>query len=162
MTPKRERFVKEYMVDLNATQAAIRAGYSVKTAYSIGPELLTKPEIAVAISRERAEQSKRTGVNADRVINELAKLAFVNLNDVTDFESASVEGNPNRDDTAAIQSIKVKRIPTAEGDIVEREVKIHDKGKALEQLGRHLGIFNDKLRFEGGVSVVINDDLLDD
>lgn len=161
LTDRQKRFVEEYMIDLNATQAAIRAGYSAKTAGSIGEENLRKPEIESAIMTAKAERSRRTGITADRVLAELAKIGFANITDVANLDEASINGGAERDDTAAIQSIKVKRIPTDDGDIVEREVKMYDKGKALEQLGRHLGIFNDKLRLEGGVSVVIHDDLAD-
>ena len=67
MTKKQKRFCEEYLIDLNATQAAIRAGYSPETAYSIGQENLKKPEMRARIDKAMAERSKRTGVNADRV-----------------------------------------------------------------------------------------------
>ena len=82
MTKKQKRFCEEYLIDLNATQAAIRAGYSPDTAKAIGCENLTKPDIRAHIDRAMAERSRRTGVNADRVIQELAKIAFVNATDV--------------------------------------------------------------------------------
>ena len=100
-----------------------------------------------------AERSKRTGVNADHVIMELAKVGFANVTDAMKVSTAS------RDDTTAIQSIWTKRTPTEHGDIVEQEIKMHDKLRALEQLGRHLGLFNDKLKLDGGMSVVIHEDL---
>ena len=68
LTKKNEVFCDEYLIDLNATQAAIRAGYSVESAGSIGSELLKKPEIRARIDRAMAERSKRTGINADRVL----------------------------------------------------------------------------------------------
>ncbi len=162
LTKKQKRFVEEYLVDLNATQAAIRAGYSTQTAYSIGDENLKKPEIKNAIEKALAERSKRTGVNADRVILELAKIAFVNPTDVINMDEATVRGEANREDTAAISSVKVKRIPTEDGDIVEREVRTYDKIKALELLGKHLGMFTDKFKVEGAIPVVIHDDLDDE
>ena len=87
MTERQKRFIAEYLIDLNATQAAIRAGYSVKTAGSIGDENLKKPEINSAIAKEMAKRSKRTGVNQDRVVLELAKIAFVNASDVIDAKN---------------------------------------------------------------------------
>jgi phage terminase small subunit len=162
LTKKQKRFVEEYLVDLNATQAAIRAGYSTQTAYSIGDENLKKPEIKNAIEKALAERSRRTGVNADRVILELAKIAFVNPTDVINMDEATVRGEANREDTAAISSVKVKRIPTEDGDIVEREVRTYDKIKALELLGKHLGMFTDKFKVEGAIPVVIHDDLDDE
>ena len=162
LTKKQKRFCEEYLIDLNATQAAIRAGYSTQTAYSIGDENLKKPEIKNAIDKALAERSKRTGVNADRVILELAKLAFLNPTDVINMDEATVKGDANRDDTAAIASVKVKRIPTDNGDIVEREVKTYDKLKALELLGKHMGMFTDKFKIEGVIPVVIQDDMDDE
>jgi len=162
LTKKQKRFVQEYLIDLNATQAAIRAGYSTQTAYSIGDENLKKPEIKNAIEKALAERSRRTGVNADRVILELAKIAFVNPTDVINMDEATVRGEANREDTAAIASVKVKRIPTDDGDIVEREVRTYDKIKALELLGKHLGMFTDKFKVEGAIPIVIHDDLDDE
>ena len=76
LTPKQARFVEEYLVDLNATQAAIRAGYSEQTARSIGYENLTKPDIQQAIDEARGKQQQRTEITADRVLEEYAKIAF--------------------------------------------------------------------------------------
>lgn len=76
LTDKQERFVQEYLVDLNATQAAIRAGYSPETAGAIGCENLKKPNIKARIDREMAEISARTGANQERIIRELGEIAF--------------------------------------------------------------------------------------
>ena len=163
MTKKQKRFVEEYLIDLNATQAAIRAGYSPDTAQQMGSENLSKPVIKNAIDRGIADRSRRTGINQDRVIQEIAKLAFLNPVDVIDMDEATVKGEANRDDTACIASVKVKVIPTEDGNITEREVKTYDKLKALELLGKHLGMFNDKLKLDGYVPVVIvGDDQLED
>ena len=146
MTKKQKRFIEEYLIDLNATQAAIRAGYSPDTAYSIGNENLKKPEIKSHIDKAMAERSKRTGVNADRVVMELAKIAFVNADDVIDFKTATVKEGALPEDLAAIQSVKVK---TFGEDGLEREIKMADKIKTLELLGRHLGMFKDKVEVSG-------------
>ena len=155
MTKKQNRFVEEYLIDLNATQAAIRAGYSPDSARDIGCENLTKPNIKAAIDKAEAERSRRTGINQDRVLREIAKLAFVNPVDVIDMDTATIHGEANRDDTACIASVKVKTIPTEDGEITEREVKTYNKLNALELLGKHLGMFTDKLKMEGTVPVVI-------
>ncbi|MCL2357114.1 MAG: terminase small subunit [Defluviitaleaceae bacterium] len=144
MTAKQARFVEEYLIDLNGTQAAIRAGYSPNAASAIASENLSKPNISAAVAVAMAERSKRTGITADRVLEEIAKLGFVNAADVITEEGA-VNGAAMRDDTAAIQSVRVKIIPTEDGDIIEREIKLYDKTRNLELLGRHLGLFNDKL-----------------
>lgn len=148
MTKKQKRFIEEYLIDLNATQAAIRAGYSSDTAYSIGNENMKKPEIKACIDKAMAERSRRTGVNADRVIMELAKIAFVNASDVIDADTATVKADALPEDTAAIQSVKVK---TFGEDGLEREIKMADKLKALELLGKHLGMFKDKVVLSGSL-----------
>lgn len=141
MTKKQKLFVEEYLIDLNATQAAIRAGYSPETAGSIGSENLKKPEIRARIDKAMAERSKRTGINQDRVLLELAKIGFANIKDVIDLQSAEVLQNAKEEDLACIQSIKVK--PGEFG--TEREVKMYDKKGALVDIGRHLGMFKDKV-----------------
>ena len=163
LTEKQKRFVEEYLIDLNATASAIRAGYSVKNADNIGSELLGKTRVAAEIERARAAQARRTGVTADRVIAELAKIAFANITDVADLDAATMAEGSCRDDTAAIQSVKVKRIPTEDGEIIEREIKLYDKCAALDKLARHLGLYNDKMKLEGVVPVIIcGGDMLED
>lgn len=162
MTKKQKLFVEEYLIDLNATQAAIRAGYSPDSAQQMGSENLSKPVIKNAIDRAIAERSRRTGINQDRVLLELAKVAFLNPIDVINMDGATIRGEANRDDTACIASVKVKTIPTDDGAITEREVKTYDKLKALELLGKHLGMFTDKLKVDGGIPVVIHDDIPED
>ena len=159
MTNKQKRFCEEYLIDLNATQAAVRAGYSTSTAGAIGAENLKKPQIRACIDKALAEQSKRTGVTADRVVRELAKVAFVNSADVVDFNSATVKPDASKDDTAAIASVRVKTIPTKDGDGVEREIKLADKLKALELLGKRYGLFTDNVNVSGEGVVQIVDDI---
>lgn len=149
MTKKQKKFVEEYLIDLNATQAAIRAGYSPDTAGSIGSENLKKPEIRVHIEKAMAERSKRTGINQDRIIEELAKIALLNPKNLINFEEATVKEEATEEDLAAISSIRVKCFPTKDGEGIEREVKMYDKAKALELLGRHLGMFKDKVEVSG-------------
>lgn len=149
LTEKQKRFVEEYLIDLNATQAAIRAGYSVKNPDKIGSELLGKTRVSEEISKAMAERSKRTGINQDRVVMELAKIAFVNANDLINPEDASVRKDASKDDLACIQSVKIKQSFSDKGDMTEREVKLNDKIKALELLGKHLGMWKDKVELSG-------------
>ena len=145
MTKKQKRFVEEYLIDLNATQAAIRAGYkagNTQRASEIGSELLQKTPVSEAIQQAMAERSKRTGINQDRVLRELAKIAFVNAIEVIDPETATVKKDASSDDTAAIQSVKVK---TFGEDGLERDIKMADKLKALELLGKHLGMYQNNV-----------------
>ena len=160
LTQKQKLFIDEYLIDLNATQAAIRAGYSPNNADKIGSELLGKTRVSDAIKTAMAERSKRIGVNADRVVQELAKIAFVNATKVIDPKTAMVREDALPEDTAAIQSVKVK---TFGEDGLEREIKMADKLKALELLGRHLGMFKDKMELSGGLDTEKTklDDLLE-
>lgn len=159
MTAKQKRFCEEYLVDLNATQAAIRAGYSTESAQQIGAENLLKPVIRARIDREMAERSRRTGVNADRVVRELAKIAFVNANDLIDVDNATIREDAAEEDKACIASVKVKHTSGDGYDTTEREIKLCDKLKALEQLGRHLGMFTEKVDVNGSCEVKIIDDI---
>lgn len=163
LTNKQQKFVDEYLIDLNATQAAIRAGYSVDTAQQIGSENLSKPVIQEAIAKEMAERSKRIGINQDRVVQELARMAFVKITDIAD-RNGLIKESATEDDLACIESIKVKRSKTDNGSLSEeREVKIASKVKALELLGKHLGMWNDKINMNVTLPVVITgeDELAD-
>lgn len=144
LSEQRQRFVEEYLIDLNGTQAAIRAGYSVKTAQEQSSRLLSNVMVQEAISKAMAARSKRTGVNQDRVVLELAKIAFVRMTDVVDG-NGRIREDATDDDLACIESIKYKESDNEFGGSVEREVKIGSKLKALELLGKHLGMWNDKL-----------------
>lgn len=151
LTPKQKLFVDEYLIDLNATQAAIRAGYSPNNADKIGSELLGKTRVSDAISKAMAERSRRTGINQDRILMELAKIALVNPANVVDFDEATILDSALPEDLAAVASVKVKRFPTKGGEGIEREIKFYDKTKALDLAGRHLGMFKDKLEFSGAL-----------
>lgn len=158
MTKKQKRFVEEYLIDLNATQAAIRAGYSPDTAGSIGAENLKKPEIKSRIDKAMAERSKRTGINQDRVLQELARIGFAKITDVVDPDTAEIRPDASDDDLACIQSIKIK--PNEFG--TEREVKLYDKKSALVDIGKHLGLFKDKLELTGDMDLNITVDYGED
>lgn len=144
LTEKQRRFVDEYLIDLNATQAAIRAGYSAKTADQQGSRMLANVKVQQEISEKMAERSKRTGVNQDRIILELARIAFLKMTDVVDSEGR-IKEDASEDDLACIESIKYKHSDTETGSSTEREVKTASKLKAMELLGKHLGMWNDRL-----------------
>lgn len=151
LTQKQKLFIDEYLIDLNATQAAIRAGYSPNNADKIGSELLGKTRVSDAIKTAMAERSKRTGINQDRILMELAKIALVNPENVVNFDEAKIREDALPEDLAAVASVKVKRFPTKDGEGIEREIKFYDKTKALDLAGRHLGMFKDKLELSGGL-----------
>ena len=162
LTAKQQRFIEEYLIDLNATQAAIRAGYSVNNADKIGSELLGKTRVSEEISIAMAERSKRTGISQDRVVEELAKLAFVNAADVINVNTATVLKDAKPEDLACIQSVKVKKTTKGKNTIEEREIRFYDKKDSLVQLGKHLGMFRDKLELEADMELNINIDYGED
>jgi len=134
LTPKQSAFTAEYLVDRNATQAAIRAGYSEKTAQRIGFENLTKPVIAKVIEQAIKIQSERTKVTADKVIAEYAKIAFADVRSFIDpgGKTKSIH-DLSKDDSAAIKDFE----RTADGST---KIKLHDKLKSLDSLAKHLGL----------------------
>ena len=150
LTPKQERFIEEYMVDLNATGAAVRAGYSPKTAKSIGLENLTKPAITKEITAARERLSKQTLVNTQRVLLELCCLAFYNIADMMDENDVLLPVSQMKEQTQrAITSVKQTRRVIASADGTEQvadittEYKLGNKDAALEKLARHLGLFKE-------------------
>lgn len=159
LTAKQERFVEEYLVDLNATQAAIRAGYSVRSANKIGSELLGKTGIRSRIDQHLAELSKRTGINQERIMRELARIAFLDPTKLADMNYAEIHTDATEDDRAVIQSIKVKRFPTQEGEGIEREIRFADKLRALELLGKRFGMWIDRRETDLTAKVEIVDDV---
>lgn len=162
LTEKQQRFVDEYLIDLNATQASIRAGYSAKTADVQGSRMLANCKVQQAISIAMAERSKRTGINQDRVVLELARIAFVKMTDIIDSDG-KIKDDATDDDLACIESVKYKSSESDTGLSVEREVKISPKLKALELLGKHLGMWNDKLDVNITQPIVITgEDALED
>lgn len=160
MTDKQKVFCEEYLIDLNATQAAIRAGYSTRNADSIASGLMAKSGVRARIDKLLAARSRRTGVNADRVVLELARVAFLDATDVINIDEATVKSGADRNDTAGIASVKCKTTTISGDDFEkvteEREIKLHDKIKALELLGKHLGMYTDKSQVDiNGAGVVI-------
>lgn len=159
LTPKQELFVAEYLKDLNATQAAIRAGYAPDRARQTGHELVTNSNIAEAVSARRATQLKRVEIDADFVLRELFKLANVDLATAYD-ESGKLRPIHEipEDVRKAISAVEVEELYEGQGD--ERrwigytsKVKFWDKTRSLEMLGRHLALFKDKLEITADASL---------
>jgi phage terminase small subunit len=156
LNPQQQRFVEEYLVDLNATQAAIRAGYSEDTAGSQGGRLLKNVEIGKAIADAMAERSVRTRVTADRVLTELARIGFGDIRSVVAWRANTAEtGKEDEDGVPETRAFnEVELIGSAEIDhdaaaaVAEisqskdgaLKVKMHNKVAALQEIGRHLGI----------------------
>ncbi len=132
------------MIDLNATQAAIRAGYSPDTAKEQGYQLLHKTSLSSAIAQTIAYRSRRTGITQDRVLRELAKVAFVNANDVIDPDSATVRADATEEDLACIQAVKVKTSESEMGSSSEREIKLYDKNESVRKCLENTWVLFDK------------------
>jgi phage terminase small subunit len=145
LTNKQAKFVDEYLLDLNATQAAIRAGYSKKTAEWIGPNLLKKSHVADAISKAVKAQSLRTGITADRVLREIARIGFFDIRKLFGEDGALRPVVDLDDDTAAsIAGLDVVSIGNAETGLGQvLKYKIASKNDALEKLCKHLGLYKD-------------------
>jgi len=144
LTPKQSRFVAEYLGDLNACQAAIRAGYSARTAQKIGSENLSKPEVKRAIDEALARRAARVEVKADDVLRELLRLAGTDIGRAFDAQGRLLPlAQMPEDVRRAIASVEV--LESDEGPGVVRKVKFWDKPRALELLGKHLRLFVDKV-----------------
>jgi phage terminase small subunit len=143
LTEKEKAFVREYLVDLNATRAAIRAGYSENSARQIGSETLSKPDIQEAIQAAISERSVRTQITQDRVIFELARVAFSNMKQFATWGPSGVELNHSdglSDGDGACVAEVSESVSEYGGS---RKFKLYDKIKALELLGKHLGMFKE-------------------
>lgn len=148
LTDKQRRFAGEYLVDLNATQAAIRAGYSAKTAMQQGERLLRNVEIASAIAEAQHARSERTQITADRVLKELAAMA---LYDPAEIVQTPIDGPA---DIAKLPE-RVRRAIIGwswdrNGNFV---LKLSPKTPSLELIGRHLSLFKDNLNVTGSISI---------
>jgi phage terminase small subunit len=147
LTKKQQLFVEEYLKDLNATQAAIRAGYSAKTALQQGPRLLGNVGVQSAVQEAMKARSDRTEITQDRVLQELARLAFFDARKMFNGDGSPKAIHELDDDTAAaISGLDVVNVGNSEIGIGQvLKYKTADKGAALANAMRHLGMFNDKL-----------------
>lgn len=153
LTPRQAAFVREYLVDLNATQAAIRAGYSKHTANEQGARLLANVSVRQLVQRGMDERAERVTVQADVVLREILKLATSDVRKLFDEQGRLLPPSMMPDDIAAsVSSIEVvtTRIPGTDPVEVEHtaKIKLWDKKGSLELLGRHLKLFTDKVEVE--------------
>ncbi len=151
LTPKQNRFCAEYLVDQNATQAAIRAGYSPRTAMKIGSENLRKPEVRRCIDEALARRNARVEVKADDVLRELLRLARVDVGEAFDAKGNLKPLHAMSEDVRrAIAGVDVET--SSRRDTVVK-VKFWDKVRGLELLGKHLKLFVDVHQHEAGKSL---------
>lgn len=159
LNEKQKRFVSEYIIDLNAKQAAIRAGYSPKGAEPQASRLLSNAKIQVEIAKAMEDREKRTGITQDRVLAELSAIAFAKA---TDYVEIDDDGAVKIKATASLTDEQKKAIAGIKEGANGVEVKLVDKTKALEMLSRHLGLFNDKLNVNVEAVEIIDDMESDD
>jgi phage terminase small subunit len=152
LSSKQEKFVTEYLVDLNATQAAIRSGYSKKTAFTIGCENLKKPYIIEALQKRRESLASDNDITPERVLKEIARLAFHDPRKFFDDDGRIKPISELDDDTAmALSGIETfHKIVGDEKDgmPVVTKIKTADKGINLERLGRYLKLFTDRIEID--------------
>ncbi len=171
ITDRMKKFIDEYLIDFNGTQAAIRAGYSSDTANEQASQLLARPDIRELVAEGQKAIAERTQTFQDNAVEELKLVGFSDLADfLTVKEGGIVEQKPfdelTKEQTKCIKKIKqtVRSSHSADGTILHQtaviEIELHDKLKALELLGRHLGMFNDTLRLEGALPLQIFFDVL--
>lgn len=158
---RQEKFVQEYMKDLNATQAAARAGYSKKRANETAARLLTYPQVQAEITRLKKKMADKNEGLAQAVIDELKKVGFSNVQDFIGGDNSVVDlSELEKDKVAAVSS--VKKVTTTfggeDGGIKESvEFKLWDKVSALEKLGRHLGLFEEDNRQKAAQIITVTD-----
>lgn len=154
LTAKQQVFVAEYLIDLNATQAAIRAGYSKNRADAMGHENLRKPEISEAIQRAMKARESRTEITQDRVLQEYAKLAFLDPRKFYDANGNLIPVNLlDADVAAALVGVDIVESRDQHGGPanITKKIKFVDKKGALDSVARHLGMFKDKIEHSGEI-----------
>jgi len=142
LSPKHKQFCKEYIIDLNATQAYIRTGYASKNPHKTASILLTKQDIQAEIQVQLEARAKRTHITADRVIQEIANIALIKESEFYN-EDGSVKylSQLTPEQRASLTSYQFKTVKVGD-DYEEVPVfRVQDKMKALEMLGKHFGIF---------------------
>lgn len=148
MTEKQKIFADEYLIDLNATRAYKVAYPSVKkdeTAAQAGSRMLRNVKVAAYIQERMEERQKRTEITQDRVLQELAAIAFAKATDYAEIKNECVKIR----DTAELDEQQIRALAGIEEGKFGIKVKLNDKEKALELLGRHLGMFKDKVEVSG-------------
>jgi phage terminase small subunit len=157
LSAKQRRFVAEYLIDLNATQAAIRAGYSAKTAQQQGSRLLLNVVVQEELSKQQSKVAERLEITKDRIVDELAKIGFSNM---LDYMRAGPDGDPyldfsglTRDQAAALSEVTVEDFKDGRGedarDVRRVKFKLHDKKGALVDLAKMLGFVIEKHEHTG-------------
>lgn len=164
LTDQRRRFVDEYLVDLDSTAAALRAGYSRRSAKQLGSRIRNEPEVAAAIDAAIARRAKRTEITQDRVVKELAKIGFADIRKAVKWQANVIGMTEDEDGTERLAV--TNQVQLIDSDAIDDDtaaaiasigqdsrgglkINFHDKQGALVSLGRHLGMFKDKTEVTG-------------
>jgi phage terminase small subunit len=150
LNPKQDIFCREYLIDFNATQAAIRAGYSRKTARSIAEENLTKLDIQARLSELIKARADRTQIASDRVLQQYCDIADFRITDILYFDGKQCTYKPMEEwpksalaaVSAIKQTVEIRKVGDEEIKIVKLEFKVDDRLRALDSMARHLGLFD--------------------
>lgn len=163
LSPKQERFVEEYVIDCSAAAAARRAGYAEKYADRMGYRLLATPLVAAALAEKKKNISKRNEATVDRIVQELARIAFQDPRRLFN-ENGSLKDPKDLDDDTAAALSTIESAEEFDGSGADRKlsgylkkIKGWDKLRALELLGKYLGIFVEKLDINAKMEVESRD-----
>lgn len=151
LTPKQAQFVREYLIDLNATQAAIRAGYSKRTANEQGARLLAKASVKAAVAEASKKTATKLELKAERVLQAISEIAFGDIRKMFDENGALKRPAEWDDETAAsVAGLEVVTVSRGEGEVEHvAKIKRADRLRALDMLARHHSLYNDKLEVTG-------------
>ncbi len=163
LNAKQKRFIEEYLIDLNATEACIRAGYAPSGANTQGPRLMQNPKVMAEIDKRIEKRSERTEITQDMVVQELAKIGFANM---ADYMRPGPDGDPyldfsqlSRDQAAALIEVTVEDFKDGRGedtrDVRKIKFKLADKKGALVDLGKHIGMWPNNAKLD--VKVIYDD-----
>jgi phage terminase small subunit len=157
LTPKQARFVGEYLKDLNATQAAIRAGYSERAARQAGYQLLTNSDVAIAVQQGQARQLESAELSAARVLEEYRRLAFSDIRSFFD-EQGNLKPihqlTPEQGSCLASMEVIIKNAEAGDGQTDRvHKFRVWDKTKALTDLAKHFALLTEKVEHSGGIDV---------
>lgn len=157
LSPKQAAFVSEYLIDKNGTQAAIRAGYSPKTANEQAARLLANVSIRQAVDAGMSKQLEANGITAERTLREIARLGFSDLRKLFDDNGSLKAIHTLGDDEAAcLAAVEVtkKNLTAGDGQIdTVLKVKVWDKPHSLEMLAKHFALLTERIEHGGKIEI---------
>ncbi|MER2061396.1 MAG: terminase small subunit [Aerococcus urinaeequi] len=162
LSAKMKLFCKEYMIDLNATQAAVRAGYSPKSAREIGNENLKKPAVMEYLKKMMDKRATKLEITAERVLQEYARIGFSQITDFVHVQTVGEEQKVVVKDTKDLSLEQIAALASIEQGEFGIKVKLHEKIRALDAMSKHLGVFREELKITNDISVTIVDDIKED